>query len=474
VTDEPAKDAEPPSRFGRFLQKYATLLSSTVLGIAGLAATSIWQFRQAATAQQQAASQQRVAEAAATNSWKIERADILSKNIGTLAGNGSDTVEQRYGVLLSLTRGNLIDPELAVSYALELGKDNPDDMVSVMSNVTPKDYSRLARAFTLSCDERYGTTPAIDDCNDKLAGRSAAIAQLFSDEGEAELGSAAVALIANAPPAGPLSLLKDERQVQIGVQRLTALFEPLLTSLYEGRKWDAIDRFLADSTGAHLVGSLALSAAHTGEFVTDDEAKQLKQFHDAQSKWLVGYLIGTTCDPECKSRTLDVMVSHYAESQGSFDTAVRQLLESPRAQSAMAVTFLHARLLWCQVDDSDLIPLRDNVLVPAATTIVGNPKADAGVRDALLSLVALVTEPAEADAGRPAWQALLTAADKAGEKLSRTLRDRHATAEQQRQNPPAAFKKRDFCLAPHASDPSSDVSVPAPAPTAPARFAPRR
>jgi len=111
---KPSED-EPSSRVGRFLQRYATLLSSTVLGIAGLAATSIWQFRQAATAQQQAESQQRVAEAQAENSWKIERADILSKNIAVLASNGSDTVEQRYGVLLSLTRGNLLDPELAVS-----------------------------------------------------------------------------------------------------------------------------------------------------------------------------------------------------------------------------------------------------------------------------------------------------------------------------------------------------------------------
>src|SRR6185503_1771439 len=144
--------------------------------------TSIWQFRQAANAQQQAESQQHVAEEQAENSWKIERADILSKNIAVLASTGSDTVEQRYGVLLSLTRGNLLDPELAVSYALELGKDSPDDMASVLANVQSKDYARLARAFTLSCEERFGTSPAIDACNDKLGGRSAAIAQLFADD----------------------------------------------------------------------------------------------------------------------------------------------------------------------------------------------------------------------------------------------------------------------------------------------------
>ena len=49
---------------------------------------------------------------------------------------GSNSADQRYGVLLSLTRADIIDPELAVSYALELGKDNADYMLSVLANVT--------------------------------------------------------------------------------------------------------------------------------------------------------------------------------------------------------------------------------------------------------------------------------------------------------------------------------------------------
>ena len=174
MADE-GKPEETSSKLGLFLQKYATLLSSTVLGVAGLAATSIWQFRQSATAAQQAESQQHIAEMQAENSWKIERADILSKNIATLASTGPDTVEQRYGVLLSLTRGNLLDPELAVSYALELGKDNAEYMQSVLGTVPDKDYGRLARAFTVSCMDRYGTSPSVDMCNDKLGKRSAAI-----------------------------------------------------------------------------------------------------------------------------------------------------------------------------------------------------------------------------------------------------------------------------------------------------------
>ena len=170
-----------------------------MLGIAGLSATSIWQFRQSATAQQQAESQPRVAEMQAQNSWKIERADILSKNIATLASSGPETMEQRYGVLLSLARGNLLDPELAVSYALELGKDNAEYMQSVLATVPEKDYARLARAFTVSCQERFGMSPAVEMCNDKLAKRSAALATLFADDGQAAL--------AGTTP-GPLVLLK--------------------------------------------------------------------------------------------------------------------------------------------------------------------------------------------------------------------------------------------------------------------------
>lgn len=72
------------------------------------------------------------------------------------------------------------------------------------------------------------------------------------------------------------------------------------------------------------------------------------------------YLMGPTCDAECKGKILEVMVSHYDESQGDYDAAVKALLESPHAQSGNAVSRLHARLLWCQVDPTDYVPLRDH------------------------------------------------------------------------------------------------------------------
>ena len=434
MTDAPKPDAdaaakpepdEKTSRIGKFIMKYPTFLSSLVVGIAGLIATSMWQYRQSQTQKSQAAAQQKVVETQAANSWKIERADILAKNLETLAGTGSANSDQRFGVLLSLTRAEIIDPELAVSYALELGKDNAEYMQSVLANTQAKDWSRIERAYTLSCEERFGLSPALEACNDKYATRSDALGQLVADELN-------TALAGDQP--GPLVLLKDERRVQLDVPQLTGLFETAIDSLYERRQWDEIGKLEAISPGAHLVAALVLAAARTGEFVTDDEAKMLTAFHADQTKWLSDYIASKPCDAECKGRMLEVMTSHYAESQGDFDAAVRKLLDSPRQQSGVAVTRLHSRLLWCQVDNSDLVPLRDHVLVPAAR----DAKSDPAVRDALISLLALVPEPT----GDAAWTQLVT--DPA---VAKTIRDRRAIADRPRKAPPTALKRYDFCLA---------------------------
>ena len=154
------KAEQPRSRLGRLIVRYPTFLSSLVVGIAGLIATTMWQYRNFHSQRDAAAAQQKVAETQAANSWKIERAELLGKNLATLSMSGSDSADQRYGVLLSLTRAEIIDPELAVSYSLELGKDRPDYMQSVLANTANKNYVRILRAYSLSCEERYGTSPA--------------------------------------------------------------------------------------------------------------------------------------------------------------------------------------------------------------------------------------------------------------------------------------------------------------------------
>jgi hypothetical protein len=443
-TPDPAKRDVPPSRIGKLIVRYPTFLSSLVVGIAGLIATTMWQCRNYHSQRDAAAAAQKVTETQAANSWKIERTEILGKNLQTLAQTGPGTADQRFGVLLSLTRAEIIDPELAVSYALELGKDNVEYMQSVLASTPNKNYTRIERAYTVSCEERYGVSPAIDACTDKLEARSQGLAELVSDEVAATLGTDQV---------GPLVLFKDERRTQLDVQTLCGLFEATLLGMYDRRQWDELDKFAATSPGAHLVSSLVLAAAHTGEFVTDDDAKTLAQFHSVQTKWLSTYLASKPCDADCKGHMIEVMVTHFAEAEGSYDTVMRTLFESSRAQSGIAISRLHARLLWCQVDDSDVAPLRDHVLVPAAADLL-RPGADAAARDAVLGLLALVAEPPAGDAP---WASLISQLDRG--ELGKAFKDHHALALHQRAAPPPAMRRTSFCSAPaHAGSGSGSGS----------------
>src|SRR4030095_8888879 len=103
----------------------------------------IWQYRQAQVAAEQARSEQAIAKTKADNDWRIARAEILSKNLNVLSTQGPGSADQRFGVLLSLTRGAIIDPELAVSYALELGKDNAAYMRAVVESTSNKNYGQI-------------------------------------------------------------------------------------------------------------------------------------------------------------------------------------------------------------------------------------------------------------------------------------------------------------------------------------------
>src|SRR5204863_2425868 len=131
------------------------------------------QYRQSLTAAEQARSEQAIAKTKAENDWRIARAEILSKNLNVLSTQGPNTADQRFGVLLSLTRGSIIDPELAVSYALELGKDNASYMRSVLESTSQKNYNQLAQGFKLTCMQRFGVQKAAEICkDDALADRS--------------------------------------------------------------------------------------------------------------------------------------------------------------------------------------------------------------------------------------------------------------------------------------------------------------
>jgi hypothetical protein len=447
-------DETPPhktTKFGHFIQTYSSFLSSFVIGVAGLVATSVWQYRQSKIAEAQSRSDQAIARTKADNDWRITRADILSKNLNVLSAQGAGTADQRFGVLLSLTRGAIIDPELAVSYALELGRDNPTYMRSVLESTENKNYEQLKQGFKLTCLQRFGVEKAAEICkDDALSDRSDAIAQVIQDELAAAMAAATPA--AGTPATSPLVLLHDERVVQDGAARLSWIFEPYLQDLYERRQWKEIERFEESSTGARLVAALVLATARTGELVSPTEAASLDTFHAERRKWLASYVFGASCDPECRGKLVDVMLSSFGEAQGDYDDPLAKLLKQAHAVSGGTLSHLHARLLWCQIDASDLVELRDRVLVPVFMEAIADPHADPQMLEDLAGLVALVPPPDAADAKDQAtWKTMVASLAHANDKIQRAFNVRRTSAAHERTNPPPMIKKVNFCNAANAT-----------------------
>jgi hypothetical protein len=109
------------------------------------------------------------------------------------------------------------------------------------------------------------------------------------------------------------------------------------------------------------------------------------------------------------------------------------------------------------MDDSDLFPLRDHALVPAAAQLLAAPATDAAIRDAVISLLAVVPAPFATNApAAAAWTALQAEIDKAGPRVAKLLKDRRDAAARQRAQPPPALRALSFCHAADADDASPD------------------
>ena len=361
-----ATPAAPPARglaaFIKWASSNTQFFSSVIIGGAGLIATSLYQCNQAKLAQRQAESQQKIATEQAINNWRIERAKILSQNLQTLTARGGDNAEQRYGVLLSLSRGNILDPDLAVTYALELGKDNPEYMASVLANIEQKDqhhYRRLASAYLPTCAQRYGVSvPGLPICkDDRYAERSRAIAEVVADDAEPQLAE---------PPGhfgGPLGLLRDEREVHNSLLRLVGLYSEFVEELYERRQWTTLQRLFAESAAAGLVGSLAL-LMQSADLANSTDLEVARQLFDERERWLVNYALSASCDADCRGRVLNVVLSHLNRGQAPFRRFVRQVMSAPRVDSAAFIHRLQGRLSYCQIDPDQHEALRDQVIVP--------------------------------------------------------------------------------------------------------------
>jgi hypothetical protein len=429
---------ETGSAFARFIQTYSTFLSTFVIGVAGLVATSIWQYRQGEISRTQAEAQTEMSREKARSDWRIARAEILAKNLDVLSTQKPETADKRFGVLLSLTRGDMIDAELAVSYALELGKDSPLYMRTILGSTKEKNYHQLARAFALTCLQRFGVQRQVEICKDDLLEeRSQAIADLVQDEMESMDQNGGDRRL------GPMMLLVDEDDVQRNASKLSWLFEPYLQGAYEHRKWKELDRFEAFSAGARLVAALTLATARTGELLSEEETRQLGEFHNKRRKWLASYALGRQCDSECRARLLEFMLSTVQEAEGQYDDVMKQVLLRSRVESSRAIAAMHARLLWCQIDPDDQNLLRDRVLVPTVQAATASPPKDPAVVDDLVSLFALVPPPA--DPGPLAAYNTARSALKTNQRLDRLFSTREANARRQRTNPPPMIRRVNFC-----------------------------
>lgn len=434
---EGARRRSTLSAIGKFISNNSNFFSSFVIGIAGVLATSTYQCNQSKLAERQADSQARMAREQADNTWKIERAKILSQNLQTLTARGGDTVEQRYGVLLSLSRGNILDPDVSMSYALELGRDNPEYMRSVLSNIEHKDepyYRRLLAAYWVTCANRYGVrAPGLEACKlDILDPRSNSLEQVVADDLEALMTTA-------DRLDGPMVLLRDEREVHANLLKLTGLFEEFLQDVFERRQWAVIQRFLEYSKGARLVGSLVLAvqvgAAGANAAIADREEEEhakLKKLHDDLQKYFASFLIGPDCDPDCRARVVGFILTNLSKGQPLFIPALRLLLSRPHAESEAVIARLNTRLTWCQADMDDQVILRDKVLTPLLADQLQQQKPDTLMIDDLVGLLALMPEPTE-PTPLAMWRTTLdTLAKFTAGRYPKQLADRRAAALQLR------------------------------------------
>src|SRR5262245_34683635 len=234
-------------KIGHFIEKYSTFLSSFVLGLAGLIATALYQRENTKIAFQQAQAGIAISQNDADTKWKIARAEILSKNLQVLLDKKPETLDHRYGVLLSLTREDVLDPELAMSYAFDL--DNAEYIQSVILNISHKSWAQIFHNFRLTCEQRFGLWRDVPACKalDAYEARAQAMSQVVAEE--LSRGS-----------KEPYKLLADARQARAHLMRLVYLFEPYLRQSYERQRLSDIEAFEAQGSAAQLVAAFALAA----------------------------------------------------------------------------------------------------------------------------------------------------------------------------------------------------------------------
>jgi hypothetical protein len=457
----PPPPQHPTHKLGAFIEKYSTFLSSFVLGLAGLVGTALYQSQQTKIAQKQADAQIAVSQNQAITQWKIARAEILSKNLQVLIDKKPETIDQRYGVLLSLTREDVLDPELAMSYAFDLA--NADYIKSVILNITTKNWAQIFNNFRLTCDLRYGVSREVKLCTalDKYSARAQAMGDVVSEE-------------LSRGNKDPLKLLADDRQVRSHLMRLVYLFEPYLRETYGLERLSDLESFESHGRGAQIVAAFVLAADPSGEgFMSSDAASTRIKFHQVRKQRLEQLLLDSACDAECRGVAAEMLLNGLPEYGAAYSDVLRRLLEG-KVDSSQVVARLHRRLLWCQLAPEASARLLRDVLVPVWTELAhrdavpsaGGAKEKSRGRDKEKEKEKEKQKQAEAARERAA-DAIVELASlievppdlKLPESLARALEPRRARAKKERQTPPPSVRNANFCAAKSSNDSDSDEDL---------------
>jgi len=170
----------PSAAWGDSFQNYSGFSPASSSDVAGLVATSIWQFARPRTLSASRPVSKHRAHQRPTNDWRIARAEILGKNLSVLRSRGRQTADQRFGVLLSAAPGEIHPrPELAVFLRAGIGPRQSDYMVCTGWDRPTKNYTQLEQAFGPDLHAAARGEKRAEVCkDDQLADRSEGIAQL--------------------------------------------------------------------------------------------------------------------------------------------------------------------------------------------------------------------------------------------------------------------------------------------------------
>src|SRR5262249_21660441 len=239
---------------------------------------------------------------------------------------------------------------------------------------------------------------------------------------------------------------------------------------YERQRLSEIEAFEAHGPAAQMVAAFVLAADPSGELLTADQATKRAAFHATRQKRLEQEVLDPSCDADCRGLRAEWLLNGLPEYGAAYASVLRLLLEQHGPESAQVLSRLHRRLLLCQIEPKAgehlvrdvLVPAyaeltRASAVTPAAQKPSKEKSKDKGkekdgrdrehvqrekASEDVVDLLALLEIPADV---------------KLPEAAQRAIEGRHPRVKKERENPPATFRKQNFCSA-HAEETTTSLT----------------